>query len=393
MQNRVADTKYCGVDEEKIKNANPIVNEEVLGYHHNYIFERHRIYKRKEIEKLPQAEWTEDEVFQGYRFTNVRRELDRESKWLIKEVSENPNMTLEEKVLWSILFRTYNKSTTFNKLGLPGNFDILNIDKDDIEVFRKVIETHIEADPKYVWFTPAFNTGGLKYANAFPERISEKVYLNQPKLEITLIHPDGTEEVGVNYKIGRDLCAEGKGHKLKGWEQNIPLRMMWLIMNVKNNGVVQKILDSKTQKECFDELVNIHGLARFLAYQIFVDLTYIPEFKFSENEFTISGPGCDRGIDLILDDRDGLTHEEALFWIRNNIVHEWEKRGLVTDLDELFDHLPEYDQCLNVMMLENSFCELQKYTKARRGTGRPRNKYSPTDVVEVNECSLEDEWL
>jgi len=59
--------------------------------------------------------------------------------------------------------------------------------------------------------------------------------------------------------------------------------------------------------------------------------------------------------------------------------------SLETDLETLFDHLPKHDRCLNVMMLENSMCELQKQTKAKRGTGRPRNKYKPTNEPMPNE--------
>lgn len=38
--------------------------------------------------------------------------------------------------------------------------------------------------------------------------------------------------------------------------------------------------------------------------------------------------------------------------------------------------------------LTNCMCELSKYTKARRGTGRPRNKYKPFE-----EPSALDEFL
>jgi hypothetical protein len=85
LKTKKDDLKFCGVDSEKIKSAKPTLNEEVLKYHHLYITERTEIYKKKEILKLPQP-WTEDEVFLKYRFTNVRRELDRESKWLIQNV-------------------------------------------------------------------------------------------------------------------------------------------------------------------------------------------------------------------------------------------------------------------------------------------------------------------
>ena len=41
----------------------------------------------------------------------------------------------------------------------------------------------------------------------------------------------------------------------------------------------------------------------------------------------------------------------------------------------LFADLPKEDRHLNVMSLENCFCELSKYIRAVEGTGRPRNKY------------------
>lgn len=377
MKTKPSDILYCAVSEEKIKAAKPTLNEDVVKYHHLYMTERHEIYKRKDIEKLPQP-WTEDEVFLNYRFTNVRRELDRESKWLIKNISENETLCLKEKILWSILFRTYNKSSTFEILQFPHALHIESIDDDNIDEIRNVIEAYTLKNPKYVWFTPAFNTGGLKYANAFPKRIAEKAYLNQPSLKATLIHPDGKKEE-MTYKEARDICEKDASYTIDGWEQNIPLRMIWLIKNVADSNIVLDIINAKSQKEVFDLLASIHGIARFLAYQIFVDLTYIPEFRFSENEFTISGPGCSLGISMLFNDKDGMTDEEAIFWVRDNIQSVWKNMGLEYNPEKLFDHLPEHDRCINVMMLENSFCELSKLVKAKTNTGRPRNKYTPTE--------------
>lgn len=118
MRNKGKDTPYNGVNREKIKNANPKINIEELKIHHLYLTERHEIYKKKEILKLPREEWTDDEVFKVYKFTNVRRELDRESRWLVQNISTNPKLDLEQKVLFSILFRTWNKGENFDKLNL-----------------------------------------------------------------------------------------------------------------------------------------------------------------------------------------------------------------------------------------------------------------------------------
>ena len=54
----------------------------------HWINERHRIYCRKE-EGLPWP-WTEDEILQKYKFTNVFRELDKTTVWM-RENLTNPN--------------------------------------------------------------------------------------------------------------------------------------------------------------------------------------------------------------------------------------------------------------------------------------------------------------
>ena len=41
----------------------------------------------------------------------------------------------------------------------------------------------------------------------------------------------------------------------------------------------------------------------------------------------------------------------------------------------MFSDLPEGERTINVMSLENCFCEISKYLKAHYGTGRPRVKY------------------
>lgn len=44
--------------------------------------------------------------------------------------------------------------------------------------------------------------------------------------------------------------------------------------------------------------------------------------------------------------------------------------------DEMID-LKHYDRVMNVMSLENCFCEFSKYYKACTNTGRPRAIYKP----------------
>lgn len=59
-------------------------------------------------------------------------------------------------------------------------------------------------------------------------------------------------------------------------------------------------MNAQSQKEVYDIIQELPSFAYFLSYQVFVDLTYIKDFPFSENEFTIAGPGCKRGLSYVL---------------------------------------------------------------------------------------------
>lgn len=331
MLTKPADILYCGVREDKIKSAQPIINDENLLHLYNFITRRYKIHLRKDVLKKPQP-WTTDPVLLEFRFTNVRREHDRESKWLIKHITSNPKVTYEDKLLNCILFRLFNKHETSELINQPIHFS----KKYDPESYRAAFEETEARDPHYIFFTGAFITGGMKRAL--------KWYL-----------PKGTKE------------------------DSMPMRVMKFMEYLYADDVVGKIKACKSQKAVYDLLRGYLGIGDFLAYQMFVDMTYIEEFPFSENEFTAAGPGCKMGLNFLFIDRDGMSYEECLFWLRENLGSLFEEvLGKVWSPSKLFCDLPAHDRCLNVMSLENCFCELSKYIRAKTGTGRPRKKYKPT---------------
>jgi hypothetical protein len=112
---------------------------------------------------------------------------------------------------------------------------------------------------------------------------------------------------------------------------------------------------------------NIPGAGDFIAYQIFVDLTYINEFPISENEFTICGPGCKRGIDYLFDDKDGMSYTECIFWLRDHQEEIFKEIDPNFSFKKLFNNLPEEDRFWSVMSIENCMCELQKYINVITG--------------------------
>lgn len=332
MKTKSYDIRYCGVRKNKIENAHPMFNRKVLRYLNQFIKRRYYIHLRKDVLKEP-APWTNDKVLQEYRFTNVRREHDRETKWLIENIALNKKLSYEDKLLNVVLFRIFNKHETSELIDMPIAF---SKDKQwNPERYRSKFENALLVDPKRVFFTGAFITGGTKRAL--------KWYLPNQKDE-----------------------------------KSMEMRVMYFMKYLTNTGYVRKLkaAEKENQKAVFDVLNSTMGIGAFLGYQMFVDFTYIPEFPYSENEFVVSGPGCSKGLHYLFTDTSGMTDAECLFWLRDNIDDLFRETVDPTwDPKSLFWDLPEEDRCMNVMSLENCFCELSKYVRAKRGTGRPRKKY------------------
>lgn len=373
MKTKIRDRKWCSVDAHKIINANPELNWVNVYHFKRFVIDRYRVHKRKDISNLP-APWTKNPVIKEFKFTNVRREHDRQTRYLIDNITHNPELTLEDKIVNTFLFRSWNNWSTLKDFGFPYPSKRL-YDPKLKEKVRPRYKKLSKAEPDRLWYNNAYNQGGTKHAWKFPAG-------------------DGYQRA---YK-------ESEAKKYSDWEADIPLRPFHVGVWLGQQNIVDKLLKAKDQQEAFDIIKSVRGFADFLAYQVFVDLTYIEDFPFSENEFVIAGPGCKRGLDYIFKDRDGMSYEECIFWLRDHInadiIQDYTLPGLeysIFNCDELakvedrheirrvvyepiklFNDLPEYDRCMNVMSIENCMCELSKYIRAVEGTGRPRNKYKPT---------------
>lgn len=336
MKNKRADIPYCGVNQQKILEAKPKLNAVAVKHFYDFVTERYKIHIRKDFLKQ-KAPWTNNPILLQYKFCNIRREHDRQSQYLIKNISTNPCLSIEDKIVNSFYFRAWNNWDTMKDLGGPWPAKSLYSSQMKEQV-RPIYQKLATEDPDRKWWSSAYNQGGTKQAWRYPNP---------------------------NRKVDK--------------EDYIPLRVFHIGPWLKEHNTIEKFLNASDQKVAFEAIKEIQGFADFLAYQVFVDLTYIKEFPFSENEFVIAGPGCNKGLDYLFDDYDGMSPEEALFWLRDNVDHIFSKiiapNGQYWDPRELFIDLPEYDRCLNIMSLENCMCELAKYIRTIEGTGRPRVKY------------------
>ena len=331
MQTKPNDTLYCGVDSIKIQQASPDINYGMFKELTVMIRDRYRIHKRKDVKGLPKP-WTNNPIMQQYKFTNVRREHDKQTRHLLKSIVHNNKLTLEDKIVNCFLFRAWNNYDTFHDFGLPAPSRLLYNPsfKESIRPRYQHLST-VAVDR--LWFSSAYNQGGTKQAWR---------YLKKDKTPL---------------------------------EKDIPLRPFHIGVWLSEQNIANRLLHSKNQQECFEIIKEVRGFADFLAYQVFVDLTYIPEFPYSENEFVVAGSGCKSGLNWLFINKDGMTDEECLFWLRDNWSVLCYRCNIPWNSDKLFSDLPEYDRCMNVMSLENCFCEFSKYMRAKTGQGRPRVTY------------------
>lgn len=337
MKTKLKDQYYCNVRKEIIETTRPDFRDDRLKMLYEYILGRYRIHLNKDYYHLDPYDSVRNPVFQEYKFTNIRREHDRTTEWLIDHISNNENISYTDKIYKSIIFRLYNRLETAELIGLDGkDFFVSDIFSDhELSWIDKCREKFSNMKDGYRIYTNAYKTGGTNTG-------------------LQSLFPD--EEL-------RYMCP------------------LLLIDKLIKEDFVSQLDSCETQLDVFNLLCNIKGIGKFIAYQIYVDLTYIEEFPFSENEFTVAGPGCHYGIELLLKDRydfNGMTAEEIVFWMRDNLDKEFDRLGLKWNPEEIFIDLPDYDRCLNVMSLENIMCEFQKWVRANSSDmSNPRNKYKP----------------
>lgn len=326
------DVLYCNVSKQKIQSAKPILNEQIIKEWFYHQRERTSIYYKKEILELPPF-WTTDEILKKYKFVNTKRTWDRETKWLISNVINNSSLSYDNKILNIFLFRVINKSKTLCSLDAPFNFSNMSLDYIN-DAIRNKLSMLACNDPSYVFFNAAYILGGPKVNfGSFLERREGKI------------------------------------------ESNMIIRMIKFVF-YNQDSILKGVKNSTTQDAVYNHLKSFHGIGKFLAYQIFVDLTYLNEFPFTEHNFVVSGPGCERGINWIFANRDGMTSEECLFWFTKNQHIISEKYNESWDMDEVFHFLPKNERLYTLMDMENSgACEIDKRCRTKFNNKRPKQIY------------------
>ena len=293
--------------------------EEVYNLYWYFACERQNIFiKKKNGEPAP---WTDDPILQTYKFCNSYRVNDRVSQYLLKNVIYNGKTYSNEDMLFRILlFKIFNKESTWELL--LKSFSDITLKTFNREMYSKTLENAI--------------SNGIKIYNDAYISCANKAF-------------------GYDRKHDNHLALLDK------------------IFNIDKSYI--QILNSKTMENAFNILKSYPLIGNFMAYQLVTDINYSDIVDWTENEFTVAGPGSLRGIKKCFIDIGKMTNEDIIRYMYENQDKEFERLNLK------FQKIG--NRPLQLIDCQNIFCELDKYCRQalpelKSNRTKIKKKYVPT---------------
>jgi hypothetical protein len=247
-----------------------------------------------------------DPIISEYRFCNVRRNDDRVTKYVMSRVVEP---WADHPELWFAIMvaRLFNNEQTLEEIlqfTLPFK----------PERMRKAL--HMRRDRNLRCFNAAY-----------------------------IVSTAGAKMDKIDYVIDRILCP--------AWAERKK---------------ISRDIDVGQLGNVHLRLMQINGLASFMAAQVVADLKYANPDKWEDfHTFVASGPGSKRGLNRVMGKPIELPYGEAQF-----------RSDLLQLRDAANARLPW--EPLTAQDIQNCLCEFDKYERARTREGRPKQKYTPAEL-------------
>lgn len=290
--------------------------QDVLDGFWTMIYTRHMIwYKRFVLNKPPP--WTKNRIFLEYKFTNMYRELDRGTIYLLDNIANKG--TPYEDVFNIILYRLFNRISTYDQIG-----------------FQTLLRAKSGA---ITW--PAF---GKSF-----EKIRRFGDAGNP------IYTDAHMVCAYEHYPGKD--------KLE--------RIWYIVDQVLDHlwEIMEAVYDNESLGPLHKFLITLPGIGPFIAYEVAVDISYCEWNSHHDDEWVNPGPGCQRGLKAIFPGIKPRQCQEAIELLRYYQRDEFDRLNL-----PFFD-IAYKGKELTLRNIEHDLCEFFKYHKALLGLGRPRNKF------------------
>jgi hypothetical protein len=246
--------------------------------------------------------YTNDAILSHYKFCNTYRASDRVSQFLIKGVIYGRQPVPAADTLFRIfLFRLFNKIATWQQL--EQQLGEIRLATFSLDRYTRILESIHQQQPIY--------------GNAFI------------------------------------LCA----NKAFGFDHKHLNHLALLQKVFVDDGIVDQLLACSSLASLFDLLKSLPLIGDFMAYQLAIDMNYAEVFDFSENDFTMPGPGALRGIHKCFASLGGATAQSIIMQMVADQDQEFARLGL--DFQNLGGRKLQAIDC------QGLFCELDKYTRVK----------------------------
>lgn len=294
---------------------------EIYDLYWYFASERQRIFYNRLSGQ--QSSFTEDPILKSYRFTNAYRASDRVSQFLIRNVIYYGNQSPQEIFFRTILFRFFNRISTWESLSSALNNEVRYTDY-NFDLYDEILTSIINGKNKL-------------YSAAY-------------------IMPSGVREFGYSKKHQNNL------------------KLLELMMKDR---VPERIAEMRNLKTVFALLRSYPTLGDFLAYQYTIDLAYSTIECGLESDFVVAGPGALRGISKCFSDIGNFSPTDVIRYVTENQQYEFSIRNI--DFQDL------YGRPLQLIDCQNIFCEIDKYARvycpelAVGGRTRIKQKFVPNN--------------
>lgn len=293
--------------------------DEVYRAYWDLACERQAIFERR-LRGEP-APWTRDEILRTYKFTNPWRASDRVTQFLIRDVIyARTELGPEDQLARIVLFRLFSRPATWRALEARlGPFRAATLDSPELPQLLEQLQAR----------GPIYTSAFILCANrAFGY---ERKYMNH----IALV---------------RAMLAHGR--------------------------LPRAVASASSLRELYEALAAFPLIGPFMAYQLAIDINYSELTDFSEDEFTVPGPGAERGIRKVFP--NAVRRDMPALIMR--MVAEQEAAAAETGraAPRLFGR-----RRLHAIDCQNLFCELDKYARVRfpelrSNRSRIKTRFTPT---------------
>lgn len=278
----------------------PKPRQRVYDLYWYFAAERQAIFEKR-LRNLP-APWTTDPILATYKFCNVFRASDRVSQYLIRHVCyHSETCTPADKLFQIIAFRMFSKPRTW-----------------------RFVREQLGHYPQLHDVASGAFTSALAAAK---------------------------KQLPTMYTSAFILCANNVYGQPWKYLNHVELfKHMFLTDNLAD-----ELLAANSLQEVFRLLRAYPLIGNFMAYQIAIDLNYSELINFSENDFTVAGPGALRGLAKVFEHLGNFTPEETIMWMVARQKQEFERLG--------FAFRGLHGRPLHAIDVQGLFCEVDKYCR------------------------------